>query len=218
MNFTRIGLVPWDNLGLLKFARSSLTQILVAIQDLIVSSGYYSQSQVSITLEKNPFPTKSGPFVLIRPGRHHLIPGQWSGSGGYLAGYHGWIPITIVDQCMLDSRGGGDEFALLRSSVDTDSPRSPIGFFSPFNAPVEGGTSAIITVDQGLFDQALQLSEFLTGEVSSKAMTQTGLVQTPLGSYGISDPKYLNQKEKRWREIVLTITLDWTHVYQQNGF
>lgn len=185
MNFTRIGLVTWDNLGLLRIARSSLTQILVEIQNLIVGSGTYALPQVSITLEQNPSPTKSGPFILIRPGSHHLIPSQWSGSGAYLAGYKGWIPITIVDQCMLDRKGQGDQ-------------------------------SALLGIDRGLFDQAIRLSEYLTGEVPSRVLTQTGLVQTPLGVHSISDPSYIHPTDKRWRSITLTMSLDWSHVYQQS--
>lgn len=186
MNFTRIGLVAWDNLGLLRIARSSLTQILVEIQGLVVASGAYTLPQVSISLEQKPKPTKTGPFVLIRPGRHNLIPSQWDGAGSYLAGYKGWIPITIYDQCMLDSAGGGDDFALLRT-------------------------------DQGLYDRAITLSEYLTGEAASRTLTQTGLVQTPLSVHDMSDANYIDHKEKRWRSVTLTMSLDWSHVYQQGG-
>jgi hypothetical protein len=116
VNETRIGLVPWDDLFGLKVPLSSLTQILIKIQAMIVAGGTYSASHVFLTLDPDPWPTVSGPFVSIHPGRHELISGQWSGAGAYLAGYHGEIRIRLADQCLLDPVDR-DDFALLRTDA-----------------------------------------------------------------------------------------------------
>lgn len=119
MNWTRINYVPFDVLTLTT-APSSLSLLLQQVLGLIVGGGFFRSSQAFLTLDPDPWPSLSGPFVSVHPGNHTLIPGQWQGASAKLAGYRGRIPVRIADQAMLDIVGRDDNALLRANSGLTD--------------------------------------------------------------------------------------------------
>ena len=180
MNWARFNSIPFDVLTLTT-APSSLTQLLQQILSLIVAGGFFRPSQAFLTLDPDPWPSMSGPFVSVHPGSHSLIPGQWNGASASLAGYRGRIPIRIADQCLIDYHDRDDV--------------------------------AVLRVNQGLTDMALQLSEYLTGEEASSKLTAKGIVQSPLSPISLSEPRR-RKGDGRWRCVTLEVSVDWTHSYQ----
>lgn len=168
-------------------SRSTISQILLQLEYLIVASGFYSDRQVFVTLDPDPWPTLAGPWVGIYPGSHTLIDGQWEGGGSYLAGYEGEVQIRLADQAMRDELGRDDSALLDANTGLLDRGFALIEYLS-------GESAARNLISLGLVQDPL-----IPSSIAEPTYRLGGKTQG----------------DRRWRGIDLGFTLTWTHLYQR---
>lgn len=81
---------------------TNLADVLLAIQSLIVTNGFFTRNECPISLSSEPFPQIGTPFCVITPGEFRTVDGHWSGDGRYFATLEGIVTITIIEQNVLD--------------------------------------------------------------------------------------------------------------------
>lgn len=81
---------------------SKLSQILSVFKSAIIYNGPYTENQVVVSLNDEPFPLAGEPFLVIVPGRQNRIEAQVSGSGNKLIGFTGINKFRLIDRFISD--------------------------------------------------------------------------------------------------------------------
>lgn len=165
---------------------SSLTRIMSEIKTLIVDGGFYEPAQVFVSIDPDPWPTLSGPFAVVRPGKHTLIEGQWLGGGAYLAGYVGTIVVRVADQRVADEVGRDDVALLALDSGLIDRGQSLVEYLT-------GDDSATAILSTGLVQRDL-----VPRRIERPTYRRSGT----------------SREDRRWRGVDLAFEVQWTHIYK----
>lgn len=185
---------PLDANPDLRIQTSSLTQLLLFLRYLVASGGQYRDEQVGVSLDPDPWPAQAGPFVVVHPGEHRLVDGQWDGAGAFLSGYEGEFIIRLVDQAMRDELGRDDSALLAMNTGLIDRGMQLIEFLT-------GEAAAAKLIQSGFAQQPLRPS------IIAEPTYHTG------GRLGKDKRSF--KSDRRWRGIDITFLTSWTHSYQR---
>lgn len=159
--------------------------LLLTLKDRLAGQvSSFTPAHVFTTLERDPWPTKSGPTCAIRPGSPRLDLPQWNGGGAHEAGYIGEVIVRLFDQRISDELGR-DDIALLDSGV--------------------GLLDRAFEVLESLTSDATENVLLNTG------LVQRGLV--PRTVTEPSYRKIGGKEDRRWRGIDLVFDVQWQHNY-----